>query len=203
MTVGPLASLQRRITAADTLILAGVRDAKTLKRSLRSRLAAAFREGRLASDGSNLVWHEDKLVPLPGGRRERVVAVIGGIEINRKRDPSLAHFLRSDGAWFDFHIDLRPHDGTHQQHRGDLELVGYGYEIRFPEVLGCSVPWLRFDLNHPAHDNELRDVRAHFHPGDDDLQAPSAVLHPEEALELLLCDLLRLPDKRRRSTAAL
>jgi hypothetical protein len=127
--------------------------------------------------------------------------VVGGVEINRDRAPALPHFPRSDGAWFDFHIDLRPYEGEHREHRGDLELIGYGYEIRFPSALGCSVPWLRFDLNHPAHDNEARSIRAHFHPGDEDLQAPSPVLHPEEALELLLCDLLRLPEKRRRAAS--
>lgn len=199
MALPPLTKLQSRITSGASLILGGVRDVKTLKRSLRSRLAGAFREGVLIKDCTNLVWHEERLVRLPSGRREKITAVVGGVEINRDRDPSLDHFPRSDGAWFDFHIDLRAHDGEHREHRGDLELLGYGYEIRFPTALGCDIAWLRFDLNHPAHDNELRNVRAHFHPGDEDLQAPSAVLHPEEALELLLSDLLRLPEKRRRT----
>ena len=202
MKAMPLARLQSRITSGTSLILAGVRDVKSLKRAIRSRLAGAFRDGVLTKDCTNLVWHEEKLVVLPGGRRERVIAVVGGIEINRDRDPTLPHFPRSDGAWFDFHIDLRAHEGEHPEHRGDLELLGYGYELRFPPDLGSGVDWLRFDLNHPAHDNELRSVRAHFHPGDEDLQAPSPVLHPEEAGELLLSDLLRLPDKRRRAVAS-
>lgn len=199
MSSNPLARLQSRTTTSTSLILAGVRDVKALKRSLRSRLARAFEEGILIKDPTSLVWQKKQQVRLPDGTRVNAIAMWGGVEINLKRDPALEHFERADGAWFDFHIDLRPYDGEHREHRGDLELLGYGYEIRFPPALGCGVSWLRFDLNHPAHDNELRSVRAHFHPGDEDLQAPSAVLHPEEALELLLSDLLRLPEKRRRT----
>lgn len=195
----PLARLQSRVTGGASLILEGLRDVKALKRALRSRLVTAFRQELLIKDYTHLVWHQSKQVDLPGGHRVKATSVIGGVEINRDRDPSLPCFRRSDGAWFDFHIDLRPYDGELEQHRGDLELLGYGYEIRFPAALGCDIAWLRFDLNHPEHHNETRSVRAHFHPGHEDLQAPSAVLRPDEALELLLSDLLQLPGKRRQS----
>lgn len=105
-----------------------------------------------------------------------------------------------DAPWFDFHIHLVPYDGTEPKLRGSLELYGYGYEIRFPkERFDTDIRWLRFDLNYPDHDNEHRAMRCHFHPGDKDLQAPSALMQPIEALELLLSAFLQLPDKRRRS----
>lgn len=195
MTSTPLARLQARVLEGSSLILAGVRHEKKLKGMLRARVAKAFEAGILDKSYAHIIWSK----PLPRRGRAREVAVWGGVEVNQKRDPALPHFRRSDGAWFDFHLELREYDGTLSEHRGDLELLGYGYELRFPPTLGCAVPWVRFDLNPPGHPNEARSVRAHFHPGDEDLQAPSAILHPDEALDLLLSDLLALPDKRRRS----
>lgn len=195
MSTTSLARLQSRLLEGSSLVLTGVRSAKDLKNMLRARVARAFEEGVLAANGTHLI--QSKTSPRKG--RAQDIAVWGGVEINQKRDPNLPHVRRTDGAWFDFHIELRTYDGDLTEHRGTLELLGYGYEIRFPTELGCGVPWLRFDLNLPGHPNETREVRAHFHPGDDDLQAPSAILRPDEALEILLPDLLQLPDKRRRS----
>lgn len=189
MSDNPLARLQSRILTEGTLVLGGVKDVKNLKNRLRSRLNKAFQAEVLCADYGHLVWHQ---------KRQTEIAVWGGVEINLDRDPKKLHFKRSDGAWFDFHMLLRPYAGDLTAHRGFLELLAYGYEIRFPPELGCDVRWLRFDLNPPGHDNDLRSVRAHFHPGDEDLQAPSPVLHPDEALDLLLSDLLQLPSKRRR-----
>ncbi|MEM9459028.1 MAG: hypothetical protein AAGF11_32925 [Myxococcota bacterium] len=194
MNSGPLSRLQDQILGGTALILVGMRNVKEVKRSIRSRLLRGFREGVLKADYTNLVWHKKQWFP---EYEQELIAVLGGVEINRQRDPSLPHFERVDGSWFDFHIHLRPYDGEHSEHRGALELFGYGYEIRFPTKLGLDLPWLRFDLNHPRHDNEFRAVRAHFHPGDEDLQAPSPVLHPDQALELLLSKLLQRPSKRR------
>jgi hypothetical protein len=193
-----LARLQLRVLGGSSLILAGIREVKDLKNLLRSRVTRAFADDILVKDFAHLIWSRK----LPRRGRSEDIAVWGGVEVNQKRDPALPHFLRADGAWFDFHIELRRYAGDLGQFRGDLELHGYGYEIRFPSDLGCGVSWLRFDLNPPGHDNEIRNVRAHFHPGDDDLQAPSPVLHPEEALEILLSDLLHLPEKRRRTESS-
>jgi hypothetical protein len=46
--------------------------------------------------------------------------------------------------------------------------------------------FIRFDLNPPGHPNEERELRAHLHPGCDDLLLPSLILEPLEALELML-----------------
>jgi hypothetical protein len=197
MSGEPLLRLQARTTRDNALILPGVRKVRTLAKRLRSRLTKATFEGVLVGDSAHLVWQGRESIELPKLGKQRVIVIRGGIEINRDRDPSLPCFKRSDGAWFDFHIHLRPYDGELEHHRGSLELLGYGYEIRFPVELGCDVRWLRFDLNHPGHPNEAKGVRSHFHPGDEELQAPSAVLHPQEALELLLSDLLTFPDKPR------
>jgi len=197
MSSEPLLRLQARITRDDAVVLPGVRKPKKLAKRLRSRLTKATIDGVLVGDCAYLVWDGKRPIELPKLGRQEVIVIRGGVEINRDRDPSLPCFKRSDGAWFDFHIHLRSYDGEVDEHRGSLELLGYGYEIRFPTELGCDVRWLRFDLNHPDHPNEAKGVRAHFHPGDEELQAPSAVLHPEEALELLLSDLLTLPDNSR------
>lgn len=199
MRRNPLLRLQER-QLGDSLILEGAQRAKDVTKPLRRRLVRAFRDEVLKEDYQHLVHKTTAFVDLPNGGKQEVTVVYGGREINRDRDPRLPHFRRVDGAWFDFHIHLRRYDGERDEHRGSLELFGYGYEIRFPPEFGCDVRWLRFDLNHPGHDNEARGVRSHFHPGDENLQAPSTVLHPEEALELLLSDqLLSIPEKRRTS----
>jgi hypothetical protein len=72
--------------------------------------------------------------------------IVGG-EKNLKRDRRLGHFTRDDDAWFDFTITVR-------EHRRQLELLAYDFEIRFPP--GAGTPFLRFDLNLPDHQNEDR-----------------------------------------------
>lgn len=65
--------------------------------------------------------------------------IVGGAK-NLKRDRSLAHFTRDDDAWFDFTITVRAQ-------AGQLELLAYDFEIRFPP--GRGSPFLRIDLNLP------------------------------------------------------
>ncbi|MFO7561007.1 MAG: hypothetical protein R6X02_00060 [Enhygromyxa sp.] len=195
-----LFQLQARTLCDAALVLEGVRTAKDLLKQLRRRLSRATREGVLVGDCQHLVWQKSATIEYTDGTHEEVTAIIGGIEINRERSRELRHFPRADGAWFDFHIHLGPYTGDDPRLRGSLELRGYGYEIRFPkDDFDTDIRWLRFDLNHPKHDNEGRGMRCHFHPGDEDLQASSALMQPVEALELLLSTVLQLPDKRRRS----
>ena len=196
MSDSPLLRLQQR-TLESSLVLAGMRKVRDLNKVLRRRVARAFKDEVLIADYSHLIRHKKAKVELPKRGLQELIVVWGGVEINRDRDPSKEHFRRRDDAWFDFHIHLRHYDGELAAQRGLLELVGYGYELRFPVEAGCDVRWMRFDLNHPGHENDERNIRAHFHPGDEDLQAPSAVLQPDEALELLLSDLLSLPQKHR------
>lgn len=196
MSDSPLLRLQQR-TLDSSLVLDGMRKVKDVTKILRRRVARAFKDQVLIADCTHLIRQKRAKIELPKRGLQELIVVWGGVEINRERDPSKEHFRRSDGAWFDFHVHLRHYDGERAAQRGLLELVGYGYELRFPAEAGCDVRWIRFDLNHPGHENDERNVRAHFHPGDEDLQAPSAVLQPDEAIELLLSDLLQLPQKRR------
>lgn len=104
---------------------------------------------------------------------------------NNKRDKTKPHFLRDDGAWFDFAITLV----------GD-DVVAYSFEIR--SVPGLNVPWIRFDLNPPDHTNADRGLRAHVHLGSDDdgLSIPYRACEPEELLDLLI-DGLRQQRRQR------
>jgi hypothetical protein len=107
---------------------------------------------------------------------------------NQGRDREFPHLTRNDGAWFDFSITVRE--------RGDqLELLAQDFEIRFPP--GMGTPFLRFDLNLPAHRNEQREMRCHLHPGSDDILAPAPLMGPLELLGLFV-DGLRWPEERKR-----
>jgi len=105
----------------------------------------------------------------------------GGVVALTICDPARPHFTRYDGAWFDFHITVR------ETRDRPLELVAYGFELRFPSDVGAHGPaWIRFDLNPPGHDNDLRGVRAHLHPSSDDWSLPSPILSPKEMLCLFV-----------------
>jgi hypothetical protein len=82
---------------------------------------------------------------------------------------------RDDGAWFTFTMTLK--DGP----AGTLELDAYSFQLCFPT--GRTPPFLRFDLD-AAHEGE--GLRAHLHPGANDLRVPTPVMHPLELLELFV-----------------
>jgi hypothetical protein len=155
----PLLRLQLRTLADAALILREVREPKTLTNKLRARLIRAFRDEILVADYSWLVRQISESVELPNGEREQVTIVFGGVLINRDRDPMKPHFRRIDNAWFDFHMIVRPYAGDIEKYRGCLELVAYGYEIRFPNQLDCDIRWLRFDLNLPGPSRRSRPRR--------------------------------------------
>jgi hypothetical protein len=117
--------------------------------------------------------------------------IVGG-DKNQERDRSLRHFARDDGAWFDFSITVR-------EHGRQLTLLAYDFEIRFPP--GTGTPFLRFDLNLPEHRNEDRELRAHMHPGSDDIIAPAPMMRPSELLTLFI-DGLRLASNRTKARGA-
>jgi hypothetical protein len=126
------------------------------------------------------------------GLRANAFFIEGG-DKNQERNPARRHFKRNDGAWFDFTIAVC-------ELRDGLEFLAYDFEIRFPP--GCGTPFLRLDLNPPAHTNTERDLRAHMHPGSDDILVPTPLLSPHEVLTLFT-DGLRLPahrDKPRNPT---
>lgn len=112
--------------------------------------------------------------------------ILGG-EKNFKRRRDIPHFERVDGCWFDFAIliDENPKNAL---------IIGFDFEIRFPD--DYPVKFLRFDLNTPGHDNELRGMRFHVHPGSDDFMIHAPPIHPLEILHLFL-DGLSIPDRPR------
>jgi len=176
--------------------------AKDLQRDLRNALLQARDNDKLATSPQEVFQLVTLLPELPdnvagqlraGGLHANAYCIAGG-EKNQERDRVRRHFKRNDGAWFDFTITVR-------EHGGQLELLAYDFEIRFPS--GAGTPFLRFDLNLPGHRNQDRDLRSHLHPGSDDVQVPTPLMTPIEVLALLI-DGLRLPadrDKPRGLTA--
>jgi len=170
--------------------------AKVLHRDLRNALVRASNAGRLVTPPSE-IHRLVQLLPEPPPQlaedlRARALhrgafCIVGG-EKNQHRDPKLAHLARSDGAWFDFSITVRE--------RGPrLDLLAYDFEVRFPP--GMGMPFLRFDLNLPAHRNEDRELRSHLHLGCEDILGPAPLMSPLEILALFL-DGLRWPEDRKR-----
>lgn len=177
-------------------------------RELEHRLcAAAIPLPRTAVD----VWEQLKAGLLRGARDERVLTPARQIgemvklkpEGELRKNPSFAilggqkdftrlsedgWFKRNDGGLFNFTVTLIEHSG-----RG-LELLAYDFELRLPE--GTSPRFVRFDLNTPWHENSQAGLRSHFHPGHDDLQAPSGMMAPLELLDLFIYG-MRLPDRER------
>ena len=159
--------------------------AKELRQKLRNVLRKASDTGKLRTSPHE-IYQLVEVLPEPQPvlakqLRERGLYTgsycIAGGDKNLKRDRRLAHFTRDDDAWFDFTITVREGGGR-------LELLAYDFEIRFPP--GAGAPFLRFDLNLPAHRNEDRDLRSHLHPGSNDILVPAPMLSPTEVLTLFL-----------------
>lgn len=143
--------------------------------ALRKMLRGASDEGILANQPHEVFKFVKKTPPPPDASgMPGAVAIVGG-EKNQHRSKDLQHFLRDDGAWFDFSITVARRRG------GPLELLAYDFELRFP---GPRPPaWIRIDLNLPGTDNDQDGLRSHLHPGNDDLQAPAPLLSPLELLD--------------------
>lgn len=109
---------------------------------------------------------------------------------NFRRDRSLPHFSRPDGAWFDFQLLAR-------EHAGAASIIAYGFELRMHDDRPFS--FVRFDLNPPGHGNDDDGLRSHLHLGTDDegFSIPAPVMSPLEILDLFL---YRLRDGERRRT---
>jgi hypothetical protein len=113
---------------------------------------------------------------------------------NFRRDPKLPHFSRGDGWWFDFQL-LVEEVGERPQ------IIAYDFELRAPAEPKSPppFPFVRFDLNPPAHANDDDGLRAHMHLGNDDdgYSIPSAIMSPFEILDLFLHGLRRTGRNRR------
>ena len=170
--------------------------AKGLCRDLRNMLIQANRSHTLLTspkDIHQLVQVLDEPPPMVADqlRLRRLLGdaycIVGGAK-NNDRNRAVDHFVRDDGAWFDFTITVR-------ERTGELELLAYNFEIRFPSAMGA--PFLRFDLNLPEHRNEDRELRSHLHAGSDDLYVPAPLLAPGELVTLFV-DGLRRPVNREK-----
>jgi hypothetical protein len=115
-----------------------------------------------------------------------VFEILGG-QRNFKRLLDIPHFERADGCWFDFAILI-------DQKPKPAEIIGFNFEIRFPEAV--PVRFLRLDLNLQGHNNQDRGMRFHLHPGSDDLMVHSPPMSPLEILHLFLYG-LPIPEKLR------
>ncbi len=91
------------------------------------------------------------------------------------RDPDRC-LVRDDYAVLSFSVTV-----GQNRSRTRLELIAYAFDLWLPD--GSSPGFVRFDLD--DHHSE-EGLRAHIHPGNDDCRLPSPVLHPVEAIHLLL-----------------
>jgi len=109
-----------------------------------------------------------------------VFALTGGPkDFGRTDTPEhVSHFIRDDGAVIHFALIVRERPGA------PLDLVVYGFEIYFPSQQ--PIAFVRFDLNDRRHSNDDLGLRAHLHPGNEDLQLPSPLMSPLDALNFLI-----------------
>lgn len=128
------------------------------------------------------------LGPFSKGRSGIYDIAVGNVR-NFRRERSLPHFSRSDGAWFDFQLLV-------QEHTGATTIVSYGFELRMLDERPFS--FVRFDLNPPGHANDDDGLRSHLHLGTDDegFSIPAPVMSPFEILDLFLFG-LRAGQRRR------
>ena len=168
--------------------------AKALCRELRNALRAASDTGQLRTSPHEVFQRVQILDEPPPTVAEQLQAlglfrhaycIVGG-DKNQDRDRGIAHLVRDDDAWFDFSITVR-------EQGGELALLAYNFEIRFPPAMGA--PFLRFDLNLPEHRNELRELRSHLHAGSDDVQIPAPMMAPGELIALFVHGLRRSAER--------
>ena len=169
--------------------------AGALFKRVRQKLLKACNEGVLDCDLS--VVHQQLRMVVDGDSAAIFAGEIrstgdGRVTDFRRNGPR--YFVRDDGAWLSFSLTVR-------QHERELEILAYDFELVWPN--GASPSFLRFDLNPPGHANDVREIRSHFHPGNDDLLAPAPIMTPEELLDLLLWRLRpRDPDAVRATSSA-
>jgi hypothetical protein len=87
-------------------------------------------------------------------------------------------FVRDDGAVLHFALVVRERQAM------PMDLIAYGFEVYFPS--DGPIPFVRFDLNDRRHSNDDLGLRAHLHPGNEDLQLPSPLMDPVEVLNFMI-----------------
>jgi hypothetical protein len=170
-----LRRLQQRLSAATPALSVAPRD---LYEQLRVLLTRAIRQ-QVLRNGMYAVKKLLRLTPDPEGRPSCWVLTGGPLDFGRSAEPDLhTHFVRADGGVVHFAMTMRGDDA------GNVEVLAYGFEVYFPSRE--PIAFVRFDLNFRDHGNDEVGLRSHLHPGHDDLQLPSPVLAPLEALLLVL-----------------
>ena len=152
-------------------------------RGIKAALATAYGDDLLTTPPE--VIH--KCIPKPVVDRN-LVMISGGLVDGKKpfgpRTPDKARLVRSDGAWLHFTLTLEcVREGKHKGKAVDA-LWAYDFELVLPD--GHTPPFVRFDLNEPGHPNELREIRSHMHPGNDDLLLPAPIMTPCELIDVLV-----------------
>jgi hypothetical protein len=164
-----------------------VNNAKELRTQIFKILSQAHNEGVLNTKLAAIYG----LLKMSTQNQQQVV-ILGGLEKvgtkNFKRSKDIPHFTRVDGCWFDFAITI-------DESRKPAEIIGFDFEIRFPESV--PIQFVRFDLNLPGHDNQADGLRFHLHPSSDDFMIHSPPMSPVEILHLFLYG-LEIPEKMRR-----
>ncbi|MEA5535258.1 hypothetical protein [Crocosphaera sp. XPORK-15E] len=154
-----------------------VKNTKVLRAEILKCLTQAHDEGILVTK-----LHEiHPLLKLKKSENKGQVWEILGGDKNFKRikdQEKFGYFERNDQAWFDFAITI------YQKSKDLAEIIGFDFEIRFPN--DHSPKFIRFDLNLPSHNNEIKGLRFHLHPGNDDIMLHSPPMSPLEILHLFL-----------------
>lgn len=170
-----LKRLQQRISSATPAQSIGARE---LYEQIRRTLSRAIRE-EVLRNGEYAVKRLLRLTRDPKEPAQGWLLTGGPHDFGRIAEPKLdTHFVRDDGGVVHFAMTLLERDAR------TVEVLAYDFEVYFPSREPIS--FVRFDLNVLGHGNDEEGLRSHVHPGNDDLQLPSPVLEPSEALLLLL-----------------
>ncbi|AFY74070.1 hypothetical protein Syn7502_02046 [Synechococcus sp. PCC 7502] len=162
-----------------------VKNAKTLRAEILNILNLASGKKILSNKPDEII----KLLKLQDSsevKQKGYSEILGGAK-NFKRNPEIPHFKLHSGCWFDFAITL---DETITP----AQIIAFDFEIRYPPEV--SKWFLRFDLNLPDHDNDVKNMRFHFHPSNDDIMIHSPPMSPLEILHLFLYG-IEIPEKQR------
>lgn len=155
-----------------------LKNPKELRTKILKCLTQAHNQGILLTNLSEI----HSLLKLQKSQQKgEIWEILGGKKKNFDRikdKKEYGYFERNDQAWFDFAITID------KQSKKTAEIIGFDFEIRFPDTQQPN--FIRFDLNLPNHNNEIKGMRYHLHPGNDDIMIHSPPLSPLEILYLFL-----------------
>ena len=160
--------MQRRILEGRPRLPA---KAKELFRRMHAAIQRASIDGTLRTNS----YEASRLL----GIRERTSAaiIVGGAR-SWNCVPDGGVFMRRDGAWFTFTLQVMPDTD------GSLRLESYSFQLCMPT--GSAPLYLRFDLGGPDDGYVHEGLRSHLHPGASDARVPAPLLSPLELLDLFL-----------------